>query len=69
VTMLQRVKKVERRQQMMEDAIEPELREKLMMMPLDERIRDTDAPERFQLSGQEDLKDTYSDAQLQDAAR
>lgn len=54
---------------MMEDAIEPELREKLMMMPLDERIRDTDAPERFQLSGQEDLKDTYTDAQLQDAAR
>jgi len=53
----------------MEAAIEPELREKLMMMPLDDRIRDTDAPERFQASGEAELKEVYSEAQLEDAAR
>lgn len=53
----------------MEAAIEPELMERLMMLPLDERIRETDAPERFQLSGQADLRDAFSEEQLQDAAR
>ena len=53
----------------MEAAIEPELMEKLMMMPLDERIRETDAPERFQLTGQADLRDMFTEEQLEDAAR
>ena len=54
---------------MMEAAIEPELREKLMMMPLDDRIRETDAPERFQTSGQADLKGAFTEDELKDAAR
>ena len=41
---LQRVRKQLRRQKRMESAIEPELMEKLMMLPLDERIREADAP-------------------------
>lgn len=53
----------------MEAAIEPELMERLMMLPLDERIRETDAPERFQLTNQADLGGAFTDEQLQDAAR
>ena len=66
---MQKARKAEKRQQMMEAAIEPELREKLMMMPLDDRIRETDAPERFQISGQEDLKGAFTEDELKDAAR
>ena len=65
----QKLRKQQRRQKAMEAAIEPELMEKLMMLPLDERIRETDAPERFQLTGQADLKDAFSNEQLEDAAR
>lgn len=66
---VQREQKQQRRQKRMEAAIEPELMEKLMMLPLDERIRETDAPERFQLSGEADLREAYSDEQVEDAAR
>ena len=52
----------------MEEAIEPELMERLMMLPIDDRIRETDAPERFQLSGEADLKDVFSEAKFDDAA-
>ena len=66
---LQRQRKQQQRQRHMEANIEPELMERLMMLPLDERIRETDAPERFQLTSEADLRDTFSDEQLQDAAR
>ena len=66
---LQRLREQQRRQKRMEAAIEPELMEKLMMLPLDERIRETDAPERFQLTGQAELRDAFSEEQLEDAAR
>lgn len=53
----------------MEAVIEPELMEKLMIQPVDDRIRQRDAPERYQISGEAELRDAFSDAQLDDAAR
>ena len=57
-----------RKQKQMEGAIEPELMERLMMLPLDDRIRETDAPERFQLSGDSELKEAFTESQYDDAA-
>ena len=66
---MQEQKKQQRQQQKMEAAIEPELMERLMMLPLDDRIREADAPERFQLSGEADLAGAFTESQIHDAAR
>lgn len=57
------------KQKQIEAAIEPELMQRLMIQPLDDRIRQADAPERFQLSGEAALKNAFTNAQLEDAAR
>ena len=65
---LQEASRQQRQKKKIESQVEPQLMERLMMLPIDDRIRELDVPERFQLSGEADLKESLAPEDYQAAA-